>query len=68
MMPKIDYSKIYYKEKKSTGERVGENSFYMPKYPDDPDKLFSYREMDLFGLKTKKIVPLSDSEMDATNW
>lgn len=67
-MPNIDYSKIYYKEKKSIGERVGENAFYMPKYPDEPDELFSYKVMDLFGLETKKIVPLSDSEMDATNW
>jgi len=67
-MPNIDYSKIYYKEKKSTGKRVGENAFYMPKYPDEPDELFSYKVMDLFGLETKKIVPLSDSEMDATNW
>jgi hypothetical protein len=67
-MPNIDYSKIYYKEKKSTGERVGENAFYMSKYPDEPDELFSYKVMDLFGLETKKIVPLSDSEMDATNW
>ena len=49
-MPNIDYSKIYYKEKKSTGERVGENAFYMPKYPDEPDELFSYKVMDLFGL------------------
>ena len=67
-MPNINYSKIPYKEKKSTGERVGENAFYMPKYPDESDELFSYKVMDLFGLKTKKIVPLSDSEMDATNW
>ena len=54
--------------KKSTGERVGKNAFYMPKYTDEPDELFSYKVMDLFGLETKKIVPLSDSEMDATNW
>lgn len=67
-MPNIDYSKIYYKEKKSTGERVGENAFYMPKYEEDRQWYYGYSANDFFGMETKKIVPLSDSEIDATNW
>lgn len=35
-MSLIDYSRIPYKEKRSTGERVEENAFYMPKYEEDP--------------------------------
>lgn len=46
-MPDIDYSKIYYKEKKSSGERVGENAFYMPKYEEDCEWYSGYS----FGLE-----------------
>ena len=49
-MPQIDYSKIPYKEKRSTGERVEENAFYMPKHP-EPDCYVGYEAVDYFGLE-----------------
>lgn len=52
-MYQIDYSKIPYKEKRSTGEQVKENSFYMPKYEEDSDWYYGYDAMDFFGLEYK---------------
>lgn len=50
-MPQIDYSRIPYKEKRSTGEKVKENAFYMPKYEEDPSWYAGYDAMDFFGLE-----------------
>ena len=49
-MTKIDYSKIPYKEKRSTGEHVESNAFYMPKVP-EPDSYEGYEAIDFFGLE-----------------
>lgn len=49
-MTKIDYSKIPYKEKRSTGEHVKSNAFYMPKVP-EPDSYEGYEAIDFFGLE-----------------
>lgn len=49
-MTKIDYSKIPYKEKRSTGEHVKSNAFYMPKVP-EPDSYERYEAIDFFGLE-----------------
>jgi hypothetical protein len=50
IMPQIDYSKIPYKEKRSTGEHVKSNAFYMPKVP-EPDSYEGYEAIDFFGLE-----------------
>ena len=50
-MSLIDYSRIPYKEKRSTGERVEENAFYMPKYEEDPSWYAGYDAVDFFGLE-----------------
>ena len=49
-MSKIDYSKIPYKEKRSTGEHVKSNAFYMPKVPES-DCYEGYKVIDFFGLE-----------------
>ncbi len=49
-MPQIDYSKIPYKEKRSTSEHVKSNAFYMPKVP-EPDSYEGYEVIDFFGLE-----------------
>lgn len=49
-MPQIDYSKIPFKEKRSTGEHVEENAFYMPKVP-EPDYYAGYEAVDYFGME-----------------
>ena len=49
-MVQIDYSKTPYKEKRSTGEYVESNAFYMPKVP-EPDCYEGYEAIDFFGLE-----------------
>ena len=67
-MPLINYDRIPFHEKKSTGERVIENAFYMPKYEEDRQWYYGYSANDFFGMETKKIVPLSEMEMKAIDW
>ena len=62
------YKEYPYKEIRSTGEWVGENSFYNPHYEEDPNLYYGYPATDFFGLTTKEIVPLSDSEYNAVNY
>ena len=64
----IDYSKIEFTERISSGEHVGENSFYMPKFENDDDQYYGYPASDFFGMETKRIIPLSDEEMNAVDW
>ena len=66
--PKIDYSKIPFKEKRSTGERVEKNAFYMPKAGDDSMWYDGYDAADFFGLETERITPLSDEEFRGVDW
>ena len=67
--PKIDYSKTqFFKEKRSTGERVEKNAFYMPKVKEDPRWYDGYDAADFFGLETERITPLSDEEFRAVDW
>jgi len=49
-MTLIDYSKIPFTERRSTGEYIKENSFYMPRCEENPD---GYDSMDFFGLMYK---------------
>ena len=65
--PQIDYTKIPYKEKRSVGECIKSNSFYMPKYEENSDWYYGYDAMDFFGLETKKIIPLNDAEAEKYN-
>lgn len=60
-MPNIDCDKIYYKEKKSTGERVGENAFYMPKYEEDPERYSGYS----FGLEFLHVEFVENDEVSS---
>ena len=53
-MPLINYDRIPFHEKKSTGERVIENAFYMPKYEEDRSWYYGYSANDFFGMETKK--------------
>jgi len=67
-IPKIDYSKIPFKERRSTGEKVKRNAFYMPRVEEDPGLYYGYDANDFFGLETKAITPLSDEEFRAVDW
>ena len=60
-MPQIDYSKIPFKEKRSTGEHVECNAFYMPKHP-EPDCYAGYSASDYFGLELPKIEEMDGKE------
>lgn len=66
--PEIDYSKIPFKEKRSTGERVENNAFYMPKAGDDSMWYDGYDAADFFGLETERIIPLTPEEKRAVDW
>ncbi len=65
---KIKYSDIPFKEKRSTGERVEKNAFYMPKVKEDPRWYDGYSTTDSFGLETERITPLSDEEFRGVDW
>ena len=67
-MPYIDYNKIPYEEKRSTGEHVKKGAFYMPMYEENEGLYDGYDAVDLFGLALPKIIPLSDEEKEMVNW
>ncbi len=46
----IDYNKIPFKEKRSTGEHIKKNAFYIPEYEEDPNWHDGYDATDFFGL------------------
>ena len=64
-MSNIDYSKIPYKEKRSAGERVGENAFYMPKYEEDPEWYSGYSAIDFFGLEFSHVEFVENDEVSS---
>ena len=57
-MPTINYDRIPYVEKRSTGERVIENAFYMPKAGEDSAWYSGYDAKDFFGMKMERIISL----------
>lgn len=67
-IPYIDYDKIPYEEKRSTGEHVKKGAFYMSKCEEDDGQYDGYDAVDLFRLTLPKIEPLSDEEMEMVNW
>lgn len=48
-MPRINYDRIPYVEKRSTGEHVESNAFYMPKIK-EPEWYPGYETVDYFAL------------------
>ncbi len=67
-MPLIDYEKIPFKEKRSTGEHVLENAFYLPKTREESSWYSGYSANDFFGLEIERITPLDAEEMMAVDW
>lgn len=67
-IPKIDYSKIPFKERRSTGEKVKKNAFYMPRVEEDPGLYYGYDAIDFFGLETQRITPLPEEQRRAVDW
>ena len=62
------YEEHPYKERRSTGERVEKNAFYMPKVKEDPTWYNGYSASDFFGLETERIIPLTPEEKRAVDW
>lgn len=46
----IDYTKIPFREKRSTGEHVIKNSFYLPRTENNEFTRKSYSDLDFFGI------------------
>lgn len=68
-MAYLDYSLIPYKEKRSTGERVLRNAFYMPDPKLHKSSLYSGDYPDDFsGLEIDPIIPLRDELVEMLNW
>lgn len=64
----INYDRIPYAEKRSTGEHVVENAFYMPKSGEDSVWYSGYDANDFFGMKTERIIPLSTEKSRTFDW
>ncbi len=66
-MPKIDYSRIPYKEKRSTGEKIVRNAFYMADEDLSLDLYQNFFSYDFSDLKVNDAIfsirrPKSDQE------
>ena len=66
----INYDLIPYEEKRSTGEQVVRNAFYMPdSNAQESKELYrGYSANDMSGLVIERIVPMSKAAVKALTW
>lgn len=66
----LNYDLIPYKEKRSTGERVVRNAFYMPdpSEHENPNLYKGYYTDDFFGLEIDAIVPFNETMTKMLDW